>query len=135
MDPRLSDQAVRVQADKIMAGKLQVEKATSATSAARSKADKVEGEAKSSRKKLGQVKGEIPKIKVEFKEGYAAREKFEKERDELKDEVERLRKEVQVLFLPPLADFASSSLARFVTRLVHLADKKHFVSQRISKQV
>ncbi|BGO95210.1 hypothetical protein NBRC10512_000993 [Rhodotorula toruloides] len=118
-DERLAHDRTR---DRLRQSQLQVEKATSATSAAKSKADKAEGEAKSLRKELGQVKSEMAEFKVEIKEGYAAKEKVEKERDELKDEVERLKKEVQASPAPSLVSSISS-------------DKKDFVIQRLSKQV
>ncbi|BGP35060.1 hypothetical protein JCM10296v2_006890 [Rhodotorula toruloides] len=108
--------------DRLRQSQLQVEKATSATSAAKSKADKAEGEAKSLRKELGQVKSEMAEFKVEIKEGYAAKEEVEKERDELKEEVERLKREAQASPAPSLVSSISS-------------DKKDFVIQRLSKQV
>ncbi|BGP51356.1 hypothetical protein JCM10450v2_007294 [Rhodotorula kratochvilovae] len=101
--------------ERLRAAQIALEKSTSAATAAKSKAERCEGEAKSLRGEVSRLKSEGDLLKAQAKEGYAAKDAVEREVDRLKEEVERYRREAQA---PPPG-----------------SDKKDFVVQRLSKQV
>ncbi|GAA6001635.1 uncharacterized protein JCM10292_004969 [Rhodotorula paludigena] len=81
----------------------------------RERVKQAEGEAKSLRGEVSKLRGEKDELKLQVKEGYAAKHVTEKEVEKLKDEVERYKREAQVSTAGP--------------------DKKDFVIQRLGKQV
>ncbi|GAA6053258.1 hypothetical protein JCM3770_002682 [Rhodotorula araucariae] len=112
--------------ERLRGAQIALEKSTSAGAAARSKAERSEGEAKSLRGEVSRLKSEGEFLKAQAKEGYAAKDAVEREVDRLKEDVDRYRREAQD---------ARDTLARSPPPPTPGADKKDFVVQRLSKQV
>ena len=72
-----------------------LEKATSSGTAARTKADKSEAEAKSLRGEVSRLKGECEILKDQAREGFKAKDDVLRDVDRLKEDVERHRREAQ----------------------------------------
>ncbi|GAA5900814.1 hypothetical protein JCM8208_004618 [Rhodotorula glutinis] len=101
--------------ERLKQAQLGLDKATSAGTAARTKADKCEAEAKSLRGEVSRLKSEGDILKDQAREGFRAKDEVLREVDRLKEDVERYKREAQAA--------APGS------------DKKDFVVQRLSKQV
>ncbi|GJN93748.1 hypothetical protein Rhopal_006805-T1 [Rhodotorula paludigena] len=112
MDERQAHDRTR---ERVKQAQIALEKATTAQVAARNRAEKSEGEAKSLRGEVSKLRGEKDELKLQAKEGYAAKHEAEKEVEKLRDEMERYKREAQVSTAGP--------------------DKKDFVIQRLGKQV
>ncbi|KPV72079.1 uncharacterized protein RHOBADRAFT_56206 [Rhodotorula graminis WP1] len=112
--------------ERLKQAQLGLDKATSSGTAARTKADKCEAEAKSLRGEVSRLKSEGDILKDQAREGFRAKDEVLREVDRLKEDVERYKREAQD---------ARDALARAPPPAAPGSDKKDFVVQRLSKQV